>query len=126
MSIRTSEFWREVVERARSSAALERKSNHLIGYVAEFRIDDSTAVFEFHRGTVSMIEAVPMQGSNARVSGPGAEWQRIIDGEIPFVRAAHFSMGRLKFDGAPLENAWASPAIGEFLKIAASRETAHA
>jgi hypothetical protein len=125
MTIPSGEFWSEIVAKGRSNANLKRKAEHLIGYVIEFLIDDASAIFEFHRGNISLLSAAPIQGISARVTGPAAEWQRIFDGEIPFIRAINGLHGRLKFEGRPLENTWASPALGEFLKIAASKDKTH-
>lgn len=120
MSILTNDFWESAVSAAKASVPLKRKSDHLVGYIFEFDIDEASFFFEFHRGTVNQLPRVPLTGLKGRVHGPLQEWLRVVNGEIPFIRGVNGLHGRLRFEGSALENTWASPALGEFLSIAAS------
>jgi len=111
-------FWRAVAESANSDATFIERTRHLEGCVIRLGIDDASTFVEFHRGRASVLGASFMRGARISISGPSAEWGRLVSGTIHYMRAINPLHGHLKLEGDALMANWAARGLCAFIALA--------
>ena len=117
MDIAGAEFWQAVVGAA-AGEALRRKCHHLESCTVALEIGGQRHAVEFHKGSVVLDAAPGPRGAQVVIRGPIEEWERLIGGEIHYMRAINGLHGRLRLDGDLLVATWAGPALCELVRVA--------
>lgn len=120
MDISDGTFWVELVKAASLDPDLRRKCAHARACAFAVKIDDVQHLLEFHRGALTRLETRDLTGARFSISGPKAEWEKVITGAMPYARAINVFHGRLRVEGDALAAMWTTPALWQLWRVSAS------
>lgn len=116
-------FWRAVAERANADPVFIERTSHLEGCTLRISVDDAPLFIEFHRSRATVLGTSFVRGARISISGPAAEWEKLVDGTYHYMRAINPLHGGLRLEGDALMANWAARGLCAFMDIAVALRT---
>lgn len=89
-----------------------------------FNVDETSIFIEFHRGRATVLGTTFLRGARISISGPTAEWEKLVSGSTHYMRAINPLHGDLRLEGDALLANWAARGLCAFIDLAVAEKKA--